>query len=408
VTELRSGVFYADELLNDVGEGQLLKRQGRGFVGVDTVGGGEVGPQGPQGIQGPQGNPGPQGDPGTPGATGPEGPQGPQGEIGPEGPPGTAGPHTHPQSEITDLEVDLASLDAAKADAVHSHAQSDITGLVTDLSGKAASSHTHAQSDVTNLVTDLAGKAASSHAHAIADVTSLQSTLDGKAASSHTHVKANITDFAHTHPQSDVTNLTTDLAGKAASVHTHAAADIASGTVATARLGAGTANSTTYLRGDQTWATPAGGGSPFLFEGVLASDVSTAANTTPVNVTGLVFTFAANKNYVVEVFGLGSSAAATTGWGMQLDCSVAVTRVFLSFFHQLANTGTLAGGHSVADDASAGVSSGVPGTSSYPFYAAGSLQAGANGGTAQLRWRSEVAAVSTCRAGTIMRVRELP
>lgn len=33
-----------------------------------------------------------------------------------------------------------------------------------------------------------------------------------------------------------------------------AASQIASGTVATARLGSGTANSTTYLRGDQTWA----------------------------------------------------------------------------------------------------------------------------------------------------------
>ena len=45
-----------------------------------------------------------------------------------------------------------------------------------------------------------------------------------------------------------------------AAVHNHAAAEITSGTVATARLGSGTANSTTFLRGDQTWATPAGGG----------------------------------------------------------------------------------------------------------------------------------------------------
>lgn len=47
--------------------------------------------------------------------------------------------------------------------------------------------------------------------------------------------------------------------GAAASSHTHSASDLASGTVATARLGSGTANSGTFLRGDQTWAAPSGG-----------------------------------------------------------------------------------------------------------------------------------------------------
>ena len=38
--------------------------------------------------------------------------------------------------------------------------------------------------------------------------------------------------------------------------HVHGAADISSGTVATARLGSGTASSATFLRGDQTWGRP--------------------------------------------------------------------------------------------------------------------------------------------------------
>lgn len=47
--------------------------------------------------------------------------------------------------------------------------------------------------------------------------------------------------------------------GAALTSHTHGAANIVSGTLATARLGSGTANNTTFLRGDQTWAVPASG-----------------------------------------------------------------------------------------------------------------------------------------------------
>jgi hypothetical protein len=115
---------------------------------------------------------------------------------------------------------------------------------------------------------------------------------------------------SHTHPESDVTNLVTDLAGKAAAVHTHSAADLTSGTVATARLGSGTANNTTFLRGDQTWQTVSGGSSTGVLEDVqislLQSDGTlNAASGNQVwagtNKTAQdIFTLAANTTYRVK------------------------------------------------------------------------------------------------------------
>jgi hypothetical protein len=131
----------------------------------------------------------------------------------------------------------------------------------------------------------------------------------------------------------------------------------------------------------------------------LASDQATGANTTPVTLTGLVFSYDANSKYRIWAMGRVAPAAATTGCGFQFDLSSAVTAINVLFFHQLANTGTLSGGHSIADDASVGVSSGMPGTSTYPVIVHGLLVTGADTGTAQLRFRSETTAVTTCKAG---------
>jgi hypothetical protein len=75
----------------------------------------------------------------------------------------------------------------------------------------------------------------------------------------------------------DVTGLQTALDAKSATGHTHAASDITSGTIAAARLGSGTANSSTFLRGDGTWAAPAGGGGGDLLAANNLSDLSNVA-----------------------------------------------------------------------------------------------------------------------------------
>lgn len=220
----------------------------------------------------------------------------------------------------------------------------------------------------------------------LGDQSDLQTALAGKAASSHTHT--GVYEPANA-------NLQAHVAATHAPADAQKNSDITKAEIEAKLTGAITSHS---------HAAP----SPFVVEAALASDVSTGANTTPVNVTGLVFTFEANAKYVVELFAIMQSPAATTGYGLQLDVSAAVTLAALTFFHQLANTGTLSGGSSIADDASAGVSSGVPtNATNVPLYASGVLITGANTGTAQLRLRSETTAVATMKANSILRVRKL-
>lgn len=259
-----------------------------------------------------------------------------------------AASHTHTQSDITGLVSALAG----KSDTGHTHAYTDITGMSStvvsflgaadeaaaqtalglgsaaaeDASYFSLSTHTHSAADITSGVFSAArlgtGSATSSvflrgdgvwsavsgasggtvTSVAISGGTTGLTTSGGPITSSGTVTLAGTLAVANGGTGATSAGAALTALGAAAASHSHAASDVTSGTMATARLGSGTANSSSFLRGDQTWVKPTA-----VWEYAL-SDESTA-----ISATGTVLNTRARHAMTVSDIRISVGTASTSG-----------------------------------------------------------------------------------------------
>jgi trimeric autotransporter adhesin len=109
----------------------------------------------------------------------------------------------------------------------------------------------------------------------------------------------------------------TSFTGNGAAISAINASNLSSGTVATARLATGTANASTYLRGDQTWATITAGVT-------ITNDTTTNASYYPVFTTATSGTIsAANVSSTELIFNPGTNEltapVVTASYGMHMN-----------------------------------------------------------------------------------------
>lgn len=262
------------------------------------------------------------------------------------------------------------------------------TGLTTTAHGGVVAS---SDARLTDARTPLA------HVHPIADVTSLQMTLDAKETPAGAQAKADVAQAAAEATAAG------ELSAHAAAADPHTGYQKESERAQAngyASLGADGIVPAAQL--------PVGGGG-FTWTAAVkqTADITNSLASFVNGNTDLVFSFVAGGVYIIDLYLLCTSAAATTGYRFAFDTSVAVTTTGLQFMHQLGS-GTLGGGRSIADNTAAQISTGVPTAGALNvILASGILVAGATPGTARLVFGPEVAASATFKANSVMRVHKV-
>ena len=139
------------------------------------------------------------------------------------------------------------------------------------------------------------------------------STTDARTPTAHSHLIADlpVADSGESNANEVVRSNDARLSdARTPAAHNHAGVDITSGTIDVAWIGTGTKNSTTFYRGDGTFAAPAGYRQLLTVAG---SDVGNAAVLTYANVTGLTFAVTSGVHYKFEALLDFVTNATTSG-----------------------------------------------------------------------------------------------
>ena len=166
------------------------------------------------------------------------------------------------------------------------------------------------------------------------DNTKLLTNPLARANHTGTQLKSTISDFSHTHPKTEIDDTGTWETTEIPNLDT---SKITTGTMATARLGSGTADSTTFLRGDQTYAVPSGGGG---INTLKKTATQTINGTAFQDITNLTFSVVSGTNYAFKYYIVFRSATTTTGFRFGLNCPTGT----LDYFHTyqtIANSSTI-------------------------------------------------------------------
>jgi len=230
---------------------------------------------------------------GSPGLKGDSGATGPQGIQGIQGEPGGA-PDTSASGKFISKEQTRIGYAAAS----HTQAQNTITGLTDALAGKQAAGTYLVPSDSTLLHNQIAGKQPAGTYIVPSDTTLLHNQISGKQATI-----PNIADSTKYYEKTQA------------------------GIVPTAELGTGSATSSTYLRGDGTWQTPAGGGDPWTY--VTRTTDTTFTTVAWKNIGEIEFNMAASSVYEIEGTLFLVRATAANGFTIGHNFTAAPTATYI-------------------------------------------------------------------------------